>query len=302
MLRPSPALLEPSPGLPEQGACLPGATTPVSEIPSTAASGVSAGSMTPFADLLICLRFFSRLPVPETGRERALGAGGLAAAAAMAPLAGLVLASGPALVLAAAIALRLPADAAALLALSTSVVTTGALHEDALADCADGFGGGRTRERKLAIMRDSRIGAFGATAIALSLLLRAAALAGATIAGRGVPALLVAATLSRAACLVPLALLPPARTDGAGAAVSGVDRTRTLTACALALGLAVAVSAATATGIARAVGAAVAAAGAALAVTMLARRQIGGQTGDVAGAAQQIAEIAALLVYAAAAT
>ena len=55
-------------------------------------------------------------------------------------------------------------------------IVAGALHEDGLADVADGFGGGATRERKLEIMRDSRIGAFGAAALALSLILRVAAL------------------------------------------------------------------------------------------------------------------------------
>lgn len=274
-----------------------GTAAPLSALPFAAASGIPAGSMTPLADLFICLRFFTRLPVPSTERERALGAGSLAAAAAMAPLAGVVLAIGPALVLAAALALRLSADIAALLALAALIVTTGALHEDALADCADGFGGGRTRDRKLAIMRDSRIGAYGAAAIALSLLLRAATLAGAATAGRGVAALVVAAALSRAACFVPLALLPPARADGAGAAAGDVGWRRMLAGWALAI----VVAAVAGAGIGRAAVATLAAAFAALAVTALARRQIGGQTGDVAGAAQQIAEIAVLLAYAAAA-
>ena len=255
--------------------------------------------MTLLADLFICLRFFSRLPIPGTERERKLGAGGLTAAVAMAPLAGLVLAIGPALVLSAANALHMPASTAALLALSALVVVTGALHEDALADCADGFGGGRTQERKLAIMRDSRIGAYGATAIALSLLLRAAALTGAAAADRGVSAFLVAATLSRFACFVPLALLPAARIDGAGVAVGSIGWGRLLTASALAIGFSVAVSLIAGSGIGRAVVAAIAAALASVAVAVVAWRQIGGQTGDVAGTAQQAAEIAALLTFAA---
>ena len=258
--------------------------------------------MKPFADLLICLRFFSRLPVPETARERALGAGGLAAAAMMAPLAGLMLALGPAAVLAAAVALRLPSMTAALLALAASIVLTGALHEDALADCADGFGGARTREGKLAIMRDSRIGAFGAAAITLSLLLRASALAGAASANGGIAALLVAATLSRAACLAPLAMLPPARADGAGAAAAGIGTARLLAACAMAIVIAIAVAVATRSGTRRAADAALLATVASLTMTALARRQIGGQSGDVAGATQQVAEIAVLLAYAAGAT
>ena len=66
---------------------------------------------------------------------------------------------------------------AAILAVATSIVMTGALHEDGLADTADGFGGGWTIERRLAIMKDSRIGAYGALALAFGIALRVAALA-----------------------------------------------------------------------------------------------------------------------------
>ena len=103
--------------------------------------------------------------------------------------------------------------------------TTGALHEDGLADVADGFGGGATRARKLEIMRDSRIGAYGAIAIALALILRVGALAAALDGGfwRAALSLMLVAALSRAAALTPLALLPPARADGAGAAAGRLD-------------------------------------------------------------------------------
>src|ERR1700694_1414536 len=80
---------------------------------------------------------------------------------------------------------------AALLAVVTSIVMTGALHEDGLADTADGFGGGWTIEKRLAIMKDSRIGAYGAIALGFSIALRAAGLtelpvwAGATALGGG---------------------------------------------------------------------------------------------------------------------
>ncbi len=255
--------------------------------------------MSPFADLLICLRFFSRLPVPATQRERLLGAGGLAAAAPMAPVAGLVLALLPALVLRLASMTGLPPLLAATLAVATLTALTGALHEDALADCADGFGGGRTRERKLAIMRDSAVGAFGATAIALSLLLRCSAIAAAVVQGCGGTAMIVAAVLSRAACFVPLAMLPPARAEGRGSAVAGLGRFRFLAACVVALVVAGAVTAAMQAGLVLALSATLAAALAALAMTELAWRQIEGQTGDVAGAAQQAAEVAVLIVFAA---
>ena len=256
--------------------------------------------MSPLADILIALRFFSRLPVPTTRREIALGAGGLAAAAAMVPLAGLVIGLVPAVVVVAAGALALPPTVNAALAVAGAVLVTGALHEDALADCADGFGGGGTRERKLEIMRDSRIGTFGACAVGLSLIVRVAAIA--AIVARDVPlaaAMIVAtAALSRTACLAPLYLLAPARSDGSGVAAARIVPLAFALAVALAAGLALLPMAAGAT-LARCGVAMALAALAALAMTWLAARQIGGQTGDVAGATQQLAEIAALVTYAA---
>ena len=74
-------------------------------------------------------------------------------------------------------AARLPVGAAALLAVAAGIAATGALHEDGLADTADGFGGGRDRERKLAIMRDSAHGTYGIVALVLSIGLRATAIA-----------------------------------------------------------------------------------------------------------------------------
>ncbi len=255
--------------------------------------------MTLLIDLLICLRFFSRLPVPATRREIALGARGFAAAAGMAPLAGAVIALAPIMVTLAALAAELPPAVAAPLALASLVALTGALHEDALADCADGFGGGRTRERKLAIMRDSRIGAFGAVALALTLFIRAATLTAILVHGTGaaVLALLAAAALSRAACLVPLGLLPPARADGVGAGAG--PGARGLATAAVVVLLGAVLAAACGAGVWRSAVAVATAAASALGVTALARRQIGGQTGDVAGAAQQLAETAVLLVFSA---
>ncbi len=251
-----------------------------------------------FADVLICLRFFSRLPLPATRREAELGAGGLAAAVAMVPLAGALIGCVPALVLAGAGALRLPAPVAALLALAALLLVTGALHEDGLADCADGFGGGATRERKLAIMRDSRIGTFGACAIGLSLGLRGTSLALlAAHDGRQAAAILVAgAALSRTLCLLPLVLLPSARPAGMAASVGGLSPRRFGTAAALALVLA-ALPLVAGAGYLRLAAAIVAAAAAAGATIAVAHRQIGGHTGDVAGAAQQASEIALLVAF-----
>ncbi len=258
--------------------------------------------MSPLADLLIALRFLSRLPVPTVAREEQLGPAAFAGAAAMVPVAGAIIGGLPVLGLLAATAVGLPPLLAAPVAIAGLVAVTGALHEDALADCADGFGGGRTRLRKLEIMRDSRIGTFGACAVAMSLYLRAFALG--TVAARSPwlasAAIIGAAATSRVACLLPLLLLPPARQDGLGA---GAGRP---TGASLAVGLMVAIGfslLATLFGasVLRVVLAVALSLAGALAVCGLAWRQIGGQTGDVAGAAQQVSEIAMLLVLAAAA-
>ncbi len=257
--------------------------------------------MTSIADLFIALRFFSRLPVPATRREINAGAAGFSHAVAMVPLAGLVIGCLPAIVLAGTCGLGLPPALAAPLAVLSLVIVTGALHEDGLADCADGFGGGRTRARKLEIMRDSRIGTFGACALALSLYLRAVALG--TIAARGVglgvAVILAAAVLSRLACLLPLIALPPARADGMGASAGRPEPRTVGIALALAIALACGLLATFAAPARIALAIALASV-AALGLCALAWRQIGGQTGDVAGATQQVVEIAIYLVFAAA--
>ena len=170
----------------------------------------------------------------------------------------------------------LPQPLAALWALAATVLVTGGLHEDGLADTADAFGGGRTVERKLLIMRDSRIGSFGALALLFSLALRVAPLA---VTPRPVFMLVMAGMLGRAAMLLPLLLLAPARSDGLGAGLAGGRKWPAFA------GLAVALAAASA-----APRAGVAALLAGLAVTALARRQVGGYTGDVFGATEQAAE------------
>src|SRR5208337_5164420 len=130
-----------------------------------------------------------------------------------------------AVALAAAEALGLPPFVAAALAVAALIAATGALHEDGLADVADGFGGGADRARKLEIMRDSRIGAYGAIALTLALIFRIGALTSAVSLGywNAAGALVVVAAVSRAGALVPLARLHPARTDGAGAAAGRLE-------------------------------------------------------------------------------
>ena len=214
----------------------------------------------------------------------------------MLPVAGALVGLLGAAVLGAALALGLPREIAAVLALAALVVVTGAMHEDGLADCADGFGGGSSVARKLEIMKDSRIGTFGGAALVLSLLLRAMALA--TLAGHGFGmaalVLVAAGGFSRALGLLPLMLLAPARADGAGftAGRPAPAALRVLAGLALALALLPVLAGVPVRGVL----AGVFWAGArAYGMVRLARWQIGGQTGDVAGAAQQAAEIGFLL-------
>jgi adenosylcobinamide-GDP ribazoletransferase len=254
-------------------------------------------------DLAGSLRFFSRLPLPQAP-DRQTGENDFRRGLRLAPLSGALLGLAGGLVLVAALNLRLPPAAAALLAIACGLLLTGALHEDGLADVADGFGGGVTPERKLEIMKDSRIGAFGASALILSIGLRTSALAALAATPLGAVLVLTAAgAISRCACLAPVILLPPARESGAGRAASGHEGGRTSDAFRIALLIMLPLALVPALGGYRlsACAAALVLAGAAVfGLCALARAQIGGQTGDVAGASQQIGEIVVLLVFAAA--
>ena len=196
-----------------------------------------------------------------------------------------------------ALMLGAPALVAAGLALGVLVLFTGALHEDGLADTADGFGGGGTRARKLEIMRDSRIGSYGVMALVLVTLLRVAALA-AMPGAHGFAAMIAAAALGRGIAAVPMCLLPPARTDGLGRSAGRAPANAAAVALVLAIAAATAIVAACAMPW-RALGYAIAFAFLAVAaVAVLALRQIGGSTGDVLGAAILTAEAAALIAFA----
>ncbi len=245
-------------------------------------------------ELRAAAAFLTLLPGPtKAPRPPSIGGGFLAAAMPMFPLVGAAVGAVAGVLLLAAAGLGLPPLAGALLAVATVVVMTGALHEDGLGDVADGFGGGRGRDDKLRIMRDSRVGAYGVVAIVLSLGLRAAALASLP-AALGAAAFVAAAASSRAALPAILRWLPPARLAGMAADAGRPDAAAVATAAAIGAAIAL-VAVGPVTGV---VAAAVAALAAAV-VAVLARWQIGGHTGDVCGAAQQAAEVAALLAVAA---
>ncbi len=236
------------------------------------------------SDVWTAASLLTRLPVPVDHAE----AGARAAAAGWAwPVAGAAVGAIVGGALIAAQALAAPPMLAAALALAAGLVATGGLHEDGLADCADGVGGGHTRERRLEIMRDSRLGTFGVAALALALMAKAALLA-VLPAGAILAACVTAGALSRAPLPLMLRAGPAARPGGLAA---GVGRPAVATvAAALATGLALgwlAIGPA-------ALPALAAAGGAAALVHWAARRTLGGVTGDVLGAAQALGEIAAL--------
>jgi len=252
---------------------------------------------TPIADdLIVALRFYSRLPLPERGADPH-AAPDLDRIAYAIPLAGAVLGALAGAVLLGAQLLHLPPLVAAALAVTALVLLTGALHEDGLADTADGLGGGRDKTHRLAIMRDSRVGSFGVTALALALILRISTLAAlVTAAGpvRAALALAAAEAASRAAGILMLRMLPPARIDGASAAV-GQPAPAAAAACAGMAALVVAVVLVPAFGVGAAFAGLLAPLGALALLGWASARLIGGQTGDVAGATQQAAEIVFLL-------
>jgi len=241
--------------------------------------------------LILALRFLTIVPVP--GRE-AKGPAALGRAAWWFPVVGLMLGCALALAALAADALFPPLVVAALLVAAWKAAT-GGIHLDGLADSLDGLAG-RDAAGRLAIMRDSRIGVFGAAGLILLLLLAVTALTGLSPSVR-LRALVLAPVIGRVTPLLAGAWLTPATPgQGLGAAfAAGLSRWAGLAhvgaGCALAawlLGVAGVVVAAAAWGVAL------------LAATFMARR-LGGLTGDVLGAVVEVAELAALLGVAAAA-
>jgi adenosylcobinamide-GDP ribazoletransferase len=187
-----------------------------------------------------------------------------------------------------AVSVGLSAQIAAILAVIAISITTGALHEDGLADCADGFFGGRDKARRLAIMKDSQIGSYGTLALILVVGLRVMAISSALEHGQW-QALIVAAVISRAMMAGIMAGMENARGTGFSHSVGrpswGV--------AAMGVGLASAV-AVVLVGL-PAIWLVLVALILALAVAAVAQRKIGGQTGDVCGAVQQICEVSILV-------
>ena len=232
--------------------------------------------------------FCTRLPLlPATPLAR----NSLSRAAWAFPVAGILVGLSGAIAYGIVHRLGLPPLPAAALSVAATMLATGCLHEDGLADTADGFGGGHTREQKLDIMRDSRIGTYGVCALAMSLLLRVGALASLPSAHAVVWALIASHAAARATMPVLMLLLPPARSDGLSFD-AGKPAGEAVAAAAVIGFLILAICLHLGHGLLALI---VLAAIVAL-VAWLATRQIGGQTGDVMGALEQASEIAVLLV------
>lgn len=239
-----------------------------------------------WTDIAAGFALLSRLPLRAS--DAALSRG--ARAAWSWPLVGAALGGLAGLAAVALLGLGLPASMAAGVCLALTAVMTGALHEDGLADTADGFWGGWEAARRLEIMKDSHIGSYGVIALILSLGLRWLVLTLLFEAGLALPALIAVGALSRAVMPALMHALPAAREGGLSRSVGRVpfDTAVLGAAVGVVLGL---------------LGLGLVALPLALAVVIagfgmgaLAQAKIGGQTGDVLGAAQQVAEIALLCV------
>ncbi|AVF02466.1 MULTISPECIES: adenosylcobinamide-GDP ribazoletransferase [Devosia] len=243
-------------------------------------------------DLVMALRFFSRLPTGDTPHEKP----DLGRIAMALPLASVVIGLGPILLLA-GVWLGLPGNFAAALSVAAMVVVGGGMMEDSLADAADGLFGGSTPERRLEILKDSRQGTYGVSALCLFLVLRVTAIGSvATINPLAAAALWLAANIAgRSGALWVAVALPPARADGAAAEAGKLPASQFWIGAALALIL-VFVIGAPASSLLGVIFSALSVVLVVLGWTAICKRLVGGQTGDLIGAAAGLGEVAALTV------
>lgn len=239
----------------------------------------------------VALQFFTRLPIPRwVGFEAAW----LNHASRYFPLVGLVVGAIAAAVYAAA-ALVLPAPVAAVLSTAATIYVTGAFHEDGFADTCDGMGGGMTRERVLEIMKDSRVGAYGAIGVVSMLIAKCTTLAMLPPAS-AIAALLLAHPLSRLAATSLIWTMEYARAEGKAKPLAvrmsaGEFTIAAVTVLVPAAGLVMH----GALSVGACAGALLAACLAALWLARKFERRLGGYTGDCLGAVQQLSEVAIYL-------
>ena len=244
-----------------------------------------------FQLFLCAVQFLTRIPTPAL---RDFQPDWISRSARYFPLVGLLVGGGCAVVFWSA-SLVWSGWLPALLAIAAGVLITGAFHEDGLADTADGLGGGTTVAKRLTIMKDSRIGTYGALALGLTLAIKAAALA--TLpAGLGAWTLVAAHGAGRGASVLAMRALPyvgDAKVGKWKPSPADLSLAEVLTAVAMA-GLPLALSPDGVVGLAILIGAILA-----LAVSLIARRLLGGYTGDVLGAIEQVFELGFILGVAA---
>ena len=239
-------------------------------------------------DLRSALALLTRLPLPMSDD---IPRGAQAAWAW--PLAGAIVAGMAACVAALAMALGLSASVAAALTLTATAMLTGAMHEDGLADSADGLWGGWDKTRRLEIMKDSHIGSYGVLALILVTLARWSALSALLTHGGAFAAIIAVGAVSRAPMAVLMAWLPNARVGGLSHSVghpaantAGLAVLIAVVVCFVMLG-------------GQTIVIAFATALVSFGLGLVARAKIGGQTGDILGASQQLAEAAAFCTLAA---
>ena len=242
------------------------------------------------SDILTALGLLTRLPIPQMAHPAPTSRGPDAAWAY--PIAGAVVAGIACALCAAMLWLGLPLPLSAALFVAIQMILTGAMHEDGLADAADGLWGGWTPARRLEIMKDSHIGTYGTLALTLITLLRWQAHI-LVLPHSPLAAPIAVAMLSRAPMVILMAALPNARSTGLSQSVGrpaartgGIAIATAVVATLLATGLAATCLLAALTALAT------------LACGQIARAKIGGQTGDILGATQQICEITALAALA----
>ena len=243
------------------------------------------------AEIRIAVSLSTILPV---GPTRPLDDGEVARASWALPVAGLLVGLAGALAYAIAHRAGLPPEPAAILALAATILVTGALHEDGLADTWDGLAGGKTRAQKLEIMRDSRIGTYGACALVTSIMLRWSALAAIAEPSAVAAALLIAHVAARACLPAFMRLVPPARSDGLSAGAGQPPQQSAIVAAGIGI-LCLAIG----FGPGKAILALLLLSVGAASWAFIATRQVGGQTGDMLGALEQTSEIVVLLMAAA---
>ena len=245
--------------------------------------------MSPLRDFLISTQFLTRLRIPAALQAH-WTMEDLRDSVYMFPLVGLLVGLTASLVYAATCLLNLPPMLAAILTVAAQIAITGALHEDGLADVADGFGGGRTTAQKLDIMRDSRLGTYGAIGLVLGLSARIGAIAHLSDPAQVAAGLVAASALSRAAMPTAMLHVSQARPEGLAASAGRPAPFRAY----LALGVGILVSFLSLPPASAGILTIACLAVAGLFLT-LSQRQIGGITGDVLGCLQQIMEIVCLV-------